>query len=199
MTTDRDFDRIARAWLDLMPNEAPDRAVEAVLRAVETTSQQRSVRLVGQWRSPMHRLILVAAAAMLGATLVGGALFLAGSRQPDSTAPTPSALESPPAAESGPAEDALRADWLATSSGHPMLGNGSGPVSMSVSPTGADISATNFGPGHGYASTIAQTSANELELTLDRQAGGQSYRFGGSLRCCNAGLRPAALNAEQKA
>ncbi|HEU5203673.1 MAG TPA: hypothetical protein VFU17_05200, partial [Candidatus Limnocylindrales bacterium] len=136
MTTDRDFDSIARAWLDLMPNEAPDRAVEAVLRAVETTSQQRSVRLLGQRRSLMHRLVLVAAAAMLGAALVGGALFLAGSRPSQSTEPTPSAVVSPPpVVEGGPAEGALRADWIATSNGHPMLGNAPGVVGMSVGPS----------------------------------------------------------------
>lgn len=167
MTTDRDFDSIARAWLDLMPNEAPDRAVEAVLRAVETTSQQRSVRLLGQRRSLMHRLVLVAAAAMLGAALVGGALFLAGSRPSQSTEPTPSAVVSPPpVVEGGPAEGALRADWIATSNGHPMLGNAPGVVGMSVGPSGADISSSNFGAGHGYASTVTQTGADELELTL---------------------------------
>ena len=30
MTDDRDFDRIARAWLELGPDEAPDRVVAAV-------------------------------------------------------------------------------------------------------------------------------------------------------------------------
>jgi len=170
MTTDRDFDRIARAWLDLMPNEAPDRAVDAVLLAVETTSQQRSVRLFGQWRSPMHRLVLVASAAMLGVALVGGAFILAGSRPSDSTVPTPSPVASPVASatvgDASAAEEALRATWIASSGGHPLLGNAPGIVSMSVSPSGADVSASDFGPGHGYASTIKQTGANEFELTL---------------------------------
>src|SRR5262245_21670008 len=138
MTTDRDFDRIARAWLDTMPNEAPDRAVEAVLQAVETTSQQRTVRLFGRRRSLMHRLVLVAAAAMLGAALVGGALFLTGTRPSETTTPTPSPEASPRTTETGPAADALRADWLAVSGGHPVLGNAPGVVSMSVSPSGAD-------------------------------------------------------------
>ena len=47
MTIERDFDRIARAWLDLGPNEAPDRSVAAVLQAIETTPQvRRPIRLV---------------------------------------------------------------------------------------------------------------------------------------------------------
>ena len=41
MTTTRDPDRILRAWLDLMPDEAPDRAIAAVLQAVERASQAR--------------------------------------------------------------------------------------------------------------------------------------------------------------
>ena len=113
----------------------------------------------------MHRFALVAAAAMLGAALVGGALFL-GSRPSDTSDPTPSPVTSPPpAALGGPAPDTLRADWLATSNGHPMLGNAPGIVAMTVGPSGADISSSNFGGGHGYASTITQLAANDIELT----------------------------------
>ena len=201
MTTDRDFDSIARAWLDLMPNEAPDRAVEAVLRAVETTSQQRSVRLFGRRRSPMHRLVLVATAAMLGVALVGGALFLAGSRPSDSSEPTPSPLESPPPAiEGGGAPDALRADWIATSNGHPMLGNAPGIVGMSVGPSGADISSSSFGAGHGYASTIQRLGGDELELTLvgegDDCAAGDRGTYRWSLSEDRAELTLSVLNED---
>ena len=41
MSTERDFDRIARAWLDVGPNEAPDRAIATILDAVGTTAQNR--------------------------------------------------------------------------------------------------------------------------------------------------------------
>ena len=41
MTTDRDFDRLARAWLETGPDEAPDRVIAAVLQAAETTPQVR--------------------------------------------------------------------------------------------------------------------------------------------------------------
>ena len=51
MTANDDFDRIARAWLDLMPDEAPDRAVHAVLQAVETTPQVRRPWRWLPWRS----------------------------------------------------------------------------------------------------------------------------------------------------
>ena len=61
---ERDFDRIARAWLDLGPNEAPDRAVAAVLQAIETTPQQRRPFRWPVWRSTtMSRVYLLAALA----------------------------------------------------------------------------------------------------------------------------------------
>ena len=46
--------------------------------------------------------------------------------------------------------------------------------------------------------TSQDVQLSEVELTLDRQAGGPSYRISGSLCFRNAGLRPAALNAGQK-
>ena len=76
MTTERDFDRLARAWLDLGPNEAPDRVVAAVLQAAETTPQVR--RPIGRsiWRSfHMNRLSIAAIAVVLVAVVGGGILF----------------------------------------------------------------------------------------------------------------------------
>ena len=73
MTDDRTFDRLTRAWLDLMPDEAPDRTVEAVLQAVVTTPQVRRPWRWLPWRStPMNRAtlaigttaVVVAAAAL---------------------------------------------------------------------------------------------------------------------------------------
>ena len=50
MTANDDFDRISRAWLDLMPDEAPDRAVQAVLQAVQTTPQGKlKVSVICSW------------------------------------------------------------------------------------------------------------------------------------------------------
>ena len=76
MTNERDFDRLARAWLDLGPNEAPDRVVAAVLQAAETTPQVR--RPIGRsiWRSfHMNRLSIAAIAVVLVA-VVGGGIML---------------------------------------------------------------------------------------------------------------------------
>ncbi len=77
MTTDRDFDRIARAWLDLMPDEAPDRVVSIVLQAAETTPQLQRPLGLARWRLPyMNRLTLgLAAAAVVIAVVAAGALL----------------------------------------------------------------------------------------------------------------------------
>ena len=55
MTDDRTFDRLTRASLDLMPDEAPDRTVEAVIQAIVTTPQVRRPWRWRPWRStPMN-------------------------------------------------------------------------------------------------------------------------------------------------
>ena len=103
MTVDDDFDRISRAWLDLMPDEAPDRAVDAVLRAVAMTPQVRRWR-PASWRPiSMNKFAYVIAAAAL-VVAVGGALLLTrpGPDSGSSTVPTPSV--SPSAGGAIPAE-----------------------------------------------------------------------------------------------
>jgi hypothetical protein len=117
--SDRDFDRIASAWLDLMPDEAPDRVIDAVLQAVETTPQVRRP-IARPWRStPMTRFALIAAAAALGIAMLGGALYVGGLGDtpppvptPVPAAPTPEAIvtfdESPDAVSEG-----IRATWVA--------------------------------------------------------------------------------------
>jgi hypothetical protein len=74
MTHERDFDRIARAWLAAGPDEAPDRAVAAVLAAIETTPQVRR-----PWRWPVWRQFHMTprAFALVGALVI--ALLVASS------------------------------------------------------------------------------------------------------------------------
>ncbi len=74
MTDDRTFDRLTRAWLDLMPDEAPDRTVEAVLQAVVTTPQVRRPWRWLPWRStPMNRATL--AIGTTAVVVAAGALY----------------------------------------------------------------------------------------------------------------------------
>jgi hypothetical protein len=114
MSTDRDFDRIARAWLDLMPDEAPDRLVDSVLQAVKTAPQVRRPWRRLPWRStPMTRAILAIGATAV--VVVAGALYAG--RSPSQTdvggTPTPSASPSGSAtAGGGPLPPALRSRWM---------------------------------------------------------------------------------------
>jgi hypothetical protein len=116
MTTDRDFDRIARAWLDLLPDEAPDRAVAAVLQAVETTPQvRRPIRWL-IWRSTtMNRLPIALGAAAVA--VVAGTLVLSRAGAPPSVGATPSPIttSSPsasPPGSAGSVPGVLQATWM---------------------------------------------------------------------------------------
>ena len=72
MTDDRSLERAARSWLETGPTEAPDRAVEAALLRIETTPQERDLRI--PWRLPrMTTPARVAAAAVIGVLAIGGA------------------------------------------------------------------------------------------------------------------------------
>jgi hypothetical protein len=99
MTTDRDFDRFARGWLDLMPDEAPDRTVAAVLQAVETTPQvRRPIRRLTWRSSTMNRLPIALGAAAV--VVVAGTLLLsrAGTSPPVAASTSPIATTAPTAA-----------------------------------------------------------------------------------------------------
>ena len=105
MTHERDFDRLARAWLELAPDEAPDRVVAAVLQAAEATPQVRRRVAWPTWRSfSMNRLPMAAGAAAILVILVGAGFLL--SRQPETTgagvAATPSPTAVPSAASVSP-------------------------------------------------------------------------------------------------
>jgi dipeptidyl aminopeptidase/acylaminoacyl peptidase len=94
MSATRDPDPIVRAWLDLMPDEAPDRVLDAIRDAIELTPQAAAGRL-GRRRLPsLARYLAVAAAAIVVA--VGAMAFF---RWLPDTAVGPSPL---PSATIGP-------------------------------------------------------------------------------------------------
>jgi hypothetical protein len=102
MTEMRDFDRLTRAWLDLMPDEAPDRVIDAVLQAVEVTRQAPSRPRWALWRLPqMNRFSLAAAAVVLVAIIAGGSVVLSNFKvsgvggPATSPAPSPAPSETP--------------------------------------------------------------------------------------------------------
>ncbi len=65
-TDDRSLERAARTWIEEGPTRAPDRVVEAALFQIETTSQERDLRI--PWRlpkmSPITRLAIAAVAVI---------------------------------------------------------------------------------------------------------------------------------------
>lgn len=93
MTHDETFERVARDWLELGPSDAPDRAIQAVLLQIESTSQDRDLWI--PWRTTrMTRSLALAAALVVVAAGIGvGVGFLglgqgrdAGVAPPSSTA-----------------------------------------------------------------------------------------------------------------
>ena len=73
MTDDRSLERAARSFIEVGPTLAPDRPVNAALARIQTTSQERDLRV--PWRFPrMTTPARVAAAAVLGVLVLGGAI-----------------------------------------------------------------------------------------------------------------------------
>ena len=166
MTTSRDFNDVARAWLDLMPSQAPDRVVDSVLQAVEDAPQVRPSFTHSRRISTMARFALAAAAAV---AVVFGALIY-------TTRPTtdvgPSLNPSPsPSASPTEIDDALRSTWIAIANPNETLRNGGGPVELEFGPVGNGVSATNFGPGNGFGSTVTSIAPDQFELVLENASG----------------------------
>lgn len=89
MNTDRDFDRIAMAWLADGPEELSDRVLDAVVDEIHVTRQRRALRL--PWRfSTMTTTARVATAAVIGVLAVGGAFLAFNRSQPAVGGPEPS-------------------------------------------------------------------------------------------------------------
>ena len=96
MTDDRSLERAARSWLEEGPTQAPDRAVEAALPQIQTTSQERGPWI--PWRVHIDEsnasLVTVAALAAVVVLGVGIAVFVGMLSGPGGTGSSPS---SPPA------------------------------------------------------------------------------------------------------
>ena len=98
MTDERDFDRLARAWLELGPDEAPDRVVAAVLQAAETTPQVRRPLRWPIWRSfKMNRISQAAGLAAVLVVVIGGGVLLSQRGQPATGGPVASPSVAPSA------------------------------------------------------------------------------------------------------
>ena len=110
MTDDRSIERAARSWLEGGPSQAPDRAVEAALLQIQTTTQERDWHVPWRTRPMTQTTRLLAGVAAITVLVAGGALLLrpgtkdgVGSATPSpshtaSPAPSSSPVASAPAA-----------------------------------------------------------------------------------------------------
>jgi hypothetical protein len=174
MNADRDFDRIASAWLDLMPTEAPDRVIDAVRQAVETTPQVRRPLVRAPWRpTPMTRFALIAAVAVLGAALLGGALLVGGRPESPIQTAQPHVPSAPPTVDPATtrAPEALRANWLAGPDAVAALGGDEVLLRLVINISGAAAWIQSPAGSQVLRSVPAQTAVDELTFALVRDAG----------------------------
>ena len=95
MTDDRSLERAARSFIEPGPTRAPEAAVAAALVAVQTTRQERDLRV--PWRTSAMPIParLAAAAIALAIVVVGGAVLLRPTGQPNVGGPSPSPVIAP--------------------------------------------------------------------------------------------------------
>jgi hypothetical protein len=106
MTDDRSLERAARSFIEDGPTRAPEHAVDRALLVIETTSQERDLRILGRF-SNMNPITRLAAAAVVVALVIGGALF---ALRPSSDVGVTSTPSSPGSSAAGPsASDATAA------------------------------------------------------------------------------------------
>ena len=75
MTDDRSLERAARSFVESGPTRAPEAAVERALDVIQTTRQERDLRILRSF-STMTMTARIAAAAAVGVIAIGGAALL---------------------------------------------------------------------------------------------------------------------------
>jgi hypothetical protein len=168
MSTDRDFDRLARAWLDLLPSEAPDRAVDAVLQAIETTPQVRQPWRWLNWRFPaMNRApVLIGAAAVIAVAGLG-ALFGSRSGPPVAATPIPSpstAASASATAVGSPLPAELQGRWMGDHSDLAGVVPDAGTTIL-FTETGIALSEASSGPRVVLRAAASAAGPGRLRLT----------------------------------
>ena len=179
MSSTRDFDDIARAWLDLMPDEAPERVIADVLNAVAKAPQVRSPWRWRPWRSsPMNRLPVVLAAAVVVA--VAGALLVSRSGTPPTVGSSPSPAPStgstassvppsgsPAASGSSPlagaaVPEALRHRWMGGTNSLVQTGAGS---TLVIGAEGFAVAEATSGNAPVLTASAAATADDQIRLS----------------------------------
>ena len=103
MTDDRTLERAARSWLEEGPTRAPERALDSALSRIQTTRQERDLRIPWRFPTMFTNRMVVAALAIVVIVAAGGLVLtrLTGSSiggPPATAAPTatPHATLAPP-------------------------------------------------------------------------------------------------------
>jgi hypothetical protein len=96
MTDDRSLERAARSWLEEGPTRAPDRTVEHALTRIQTTSQERDLRIPWRYQHMNNSLRLALGTAAVVVAVVVGVTLLPGLTGPD-TGASPSPISNPTA------------------------------------------------------------------------------------------------------
>lgn len=186
MTATRDPDRLLRAWLDLMPDEAPDRVIQSVLQATQGAPQARALPWNGIRRSPrMNRLTLIAAAALVAVALVGGAIFVSSGRQ-GPVVPTPNPTLSPSPVPSptaldvvAPAPQTTWGDWIADAEQIPGASNRAQRIQLSVNWDGGRTAWVQLNDEDGRLVVESSSlAAPDGEIWLRADAGSTGCSFG---------------------
>jgi hypothetical protein len=176
MTTNRDAEPLIRAWLDLMPDEAPDRVLDSVREAVRVAPQVRWPLVRGPWRSSrMNRFALLASAAAIIA-VIGGVAVLGFPDDgfvgpPASSSPTASAAPVP-SFDKAPLPDAVVGEWLAAVEGVEALGNTAPRLRLLATLGGiVEVETTEFGNRtlHGVSQPAG---SGEIRLVTDQEGVG---------------------------
>ncbi len=177
MTDDRSLERAARSWLEDGPAEAPDRAVEAALLQIQTTTQERDWHVPWRKRPMTQTARLLAGVAAIAILLVGGAFILrpgsnVGSGGPSPTIPaSPSATPSASAAASPPAAPALTETFTSARHGYSVHYPSGWTVKNATKPW-STIGQNNWGSGINdeLSSSTARFSGASQSLATGQTA-----------------------------
>ena len=177
MTSERDFDRLARAWLDMGPDEAPDRVIATVLQAAETTPQvRRPIRWPFLKDFQMTRLPIIATFTATLVVVIGGLLLI--NRPTDGVGVGPSASPSPsniPSASpaAAPLNVALRSSrWMGSERPVPGILATAGTIINFTADDKFFITQSNLNENHFLNSIASSDGDGQFRLETPAAAGG---------------------------